>query len=84
MSIDRIELCGAILNKTFKTVLQQQCRYKFQRYHHIVDSQIVHAMIHKETYGFNTFATTRVGKIQEGRKRTTGTELKVKITLLIG
>ena len=74
MSIDRIELCGAVLNKRLKTVLQQQCSYKFQRYYHIVDSQIVHARIHKETYGFNTFAATRVG----------GTGLKVKITLLIG
>ena len=65
MSIDRIELCGAVLNKRLKTVLQKQCRYKFQRCYHIVDSQIVHAMIHKETYGFNTFAATRVGEIQE-------------------
>ena len=69
MSIDRIELCGAVLNKRLKTVLQQQCRYKFQRYYHIVDSQIVHAMIHKETYGFNTFAATRVGEIQEGTEK---------------
>lgn len=69
MSIDRIELCGAVLNKGLKTVLQQQCRYKFQRYYHIVDSQIVHAMIHKETYGFNTFAATRVGEIQEGTEK---------------
>ena len=49
MSIDRIELCGAVLNKRLKTVLLQQCRYKFQRYYHIVDYQIVHAIIHKET-----------------------------------
>ena len=69
MSIDRIELCGAVLNKRLKTVLQQQCSYKFQRYYHIVDSQIVHAMIHKETYGFNTFAATRVGEIQEGTEK---------------
>ena len=38
MSIDRIELGGAVLNKRLKTVLQQQCRYKFQRYYHIVNS----------------------------------------------
>ena len=32
----------------------------------LVDSQIVHVMIQNETYGFNTFAATRVGEIQEG------------------
>ena len=69
MSIDRIELCGAVLNKRLKAVLQKQCRYKFQRCYHIVDSQIVHAMMHKETYGFNTFAATRVGEIQEGTEQ---------------
>ena len=26
-------------------------------------------MIHKETYGFNTFAATRVGEIQEGTEK---------------
>ena len=30
MSIDRIELFSAVLNKRLKAVLQQQCRYKFQ------------------------------------------------------
>ena len=69
ISIDRIELCGAVLNKRIKTILQKQCRYRFQRCYHIVDSQIVHAMIHKESYGFNTFAATRIGEIQEGTER---------------
>ena len=66
MSIDCIELCGAILNKRLKDVIQTECRYNFQRFYHIVDSQIVYAMIHKENYGFNTFAATRVGEIHEG------------------
>lgn len=66
MSIDRIELCGAIINKRLKVLIQQQCRYQFQRFYHIVDSQIVHAMIQKDSYGFNTFAATRIGEIQEG------------------
>ena len=69
MSIDQTELCGAVLNKRLKTILQQQCRYTFKRCYHIVDSQIVHAMIHKESYGFNTFAATRVGEIQEGTEK---------------
>lgn len=65
MSIDRIELCGALLNSRLKTFLLKQCRYKFIKCYHIVDSQIVHSMIQKESYGFNTFAATRVGEIQQ-------------------
>ena len=65
MSIDRIELCGALLNSRLKTFLLKQCRYKFIKCYHIVDSQIVHSMIQKESYGFNTFAPTRVGEIQQ-------------------
>ena len=38
MSIDRIELCGTVLNKRLKTILQQQCRYTIQGCYHIVDS----------------------------------------------
>ena len=83
MSIDLTEFCGAVLNKRLKAVLQQHCRYKFQRYYHIVDSQIVHAMIHEETYGVNA---TRVREIQDEKvpKRMTRIGLRVNITLLIG
>ena len=66
ISIDKIELCGAILNKRLKSFIDKECRYSFQRCYHIVDSQIVHAMIQKNSYGFNTFAATRIGEIQEG------------------
>ena len=65
ISIDRIELCRALLNSRLKTFLLKQCRYKFKKCYHIVDSQIVHSMIQKESYGFNTFAATRVGEIQQ-------------------
>ena len=48
MSIDRIELCGALLNSRLKTLLLKHCtRYKFIKCYHIVDSQIVHSMIRK-------------------------------------
>ena len=30
-----------------------------------MDSQIVHSMIQKESYRFNTFATSRMGEIQQ-------------------
>ncbi|XP_068674368.1 uncharacterized protein [Montipora foliosa] len=70
LSIDRIELCGAVLNKRLKAFVEKECRYRFQRIYHIVDSQIVHAMIQKHSYGFNTFAATRIGEIQEGTSQT--------------
>ena len=35
----------------------------------MVDSQIVHAMIQKDSYGFNTFATTHIGEIEEDTDR---------------
>ena len=68
MSIDCIELCGAVLNKRLKVFIEKECRYRFGKIYHIVDSQIVHAtcMIQKSSYGFNTFAATRIGEIQEG------------------
>ena len=66
MSIDRIELCGAVLNKRLKVFIEKECRYRFEKIYHIVDFQIVHAMIQKSSYGFNTFAATRIGEIQEG------------------
>ena len=53
------ELCVAIIiNKRLKVFIQQQCRSHLQKLNHIVDSQIVNAMIQKDCYGFNTFATT--------------------------
>ena len=70
ISIDRIDLCGAVLNKRLKTFIEKECRYRFQRIYHIVDSQIVHVMIQKNSYGFNTFAATRIGEIQEKTSQT--------------
>lgn len=60
MSIDKIELRGAVLSKRLK------CRYTFEKCYYVVDSQIVHAMIQKSSYGFNTFAATRIREIQGG------------------
>ena len=69
MSIDRVELCGAVLNKRLKTFIEKESRYKFTKFYHIVDSQIVYGMVQKESYGFNTFAATRIGEIQQGTNK---------------
>ena len=66
MSIDRIELCGAVLSKRLKELLERKWRHRFTRCLHIVDSQMVHAMVQKESYRYNTFAATRNGEIQSG------------------
>ena len=66
MSIDKIELCGAVLSKRLKSFIDKECRYTFEKCYYLVDSQIVHAMIQKSSYGFNTFAATRIGEIQGG------------------
>ncbi|XP_078346298.1 uncharacterized protein LOC144631679 [Oculina patagonica] len=66
VSIDRVELCAAVLSKRLKNFLQRESRYQFSKFYHIVDSQIVYGMIQKQSYGFNSFAATRVGEIQEG------------------
>lgn len=64
MSIDKIELCGAVLSKRLKSFIDKECRYTFEKCYYVVDSQIVHAMIQKSSYGFNTLAATRIGEIQ--------------------
>ena len=47
-----------------ETITQELSDLEFTKVTHIVDSEIVHAMIHKESYGFNTFAGNSVGEIQ--------------------
>ena len=45
MSIDKIELCGAVLSKRLKSFIDKECRYTFEKCYYVVDSQIVQAMI---------------------------------------
>ena len=56
MSIDKMD-------KRLKSFVDKACRYSFQICYHIVDSQIVHCMTQKNSYGFNTFAATRIGDV---------------------
>ena len=44
LPVDRIELCGSVLNSRLKAFLERHCRYKLLKCYHIVDSQIVHNM----------------------------------------
>ena len=65
VDIVRIELCGAVLSKRLRATIENDLNMEFEKSVHIIDSEIVQAMICKESYGFNTFAANRIGEIQE-------------------
>ena len=66
VDIVRLELCGAVLNTRLYTFIIHELRdIKFERVYHIIDSEIVRAMINKDSYGFRSFAANRIGEIQE-------------------
>ncbi|KAK2549017.1 hypothetical protein P5673_030646 [Acropora cervicornis] len=65
VDIVRLELSGAVIAKRLRVFIQTEVRYNFTAVYHIVDSEIVKAMISKESYGFNSFAANRIGEIQQ-------------------
>ena len=69
VDIVRLQLSGAVIVKRLKVFIQTEVRYTFTAMYHIVDSEIVKAMIDKESYGFNTFAINRIGEIQQKTDR---------------
>ena len=64
IDIVRLELCGAVLGVRLRNSITKEIGFKFERIMHLVDSEIVHAMVHKDSYGFGTFAANRIGEIQ--------------------
>ena len=68
LSIVRLELSAAVLAVRMRRFIFDNCRFNIERVIHIVDSEIVRSMIQKESYGFNTFAGTRLGEIQTHSK----------------
>ena len=66
----RLELCGAVLNARLWSFIRKEMEdIKFKEVYHIVDSEIVKAMINKESYGFSTFAANRIGEIHQLTER---------------
>ena len=68
IDIVRLELSEAVISKRLRKFILTEMRYNFKRAYHIVDSEILKAMISKESYGFNTFAANRKGEIQQNTK----------------
>ena len=69
VDIVRLELCGAVLNARLYTFIESELDIQFNRVYHIVDSEIVRAMINKDSYGFRTFAANRIGEIQDSTEK---------------
>ena len=59
----RLELCGGILATRLRVTIQRKMHLTFRKVVHLIDSEIMQAMIHRESYGFNTFAGNRIGEI---------------------
>ena len=60
----RNELSGATIASRLKDFIYENSGLSFRDHIPFLDSQIVQAMIKKESYGFNSFAGLRVGEIQ--------------------
>ena len=64
IDIVRLELCGAVLGARLRDTIIKETNFEFDQIIHLVDSEIVHAMVNKDSYGFGTFVANRVGEIQ--------------------
>ena len=67
-SLPRLELNGAVMATRLKCFLCEHLRYAFEKVYFIGDSRVVHAMLKRDSYGFNTYAGLRVGEVQESSK----------------
>jgi len=68
LDIVRIELCGALLSARLRGTIEKELKLNCEKILHIIDSEIVHAMINRGSYGFNTFEANRLGEIQRTTK----------------
>ena len=65
VNIVRLELSGAVISKRIRTYIEKEINLRFEKVYHMVDSEIMKAMIDKESYGFNTFIANRIGEIHQ-------------------
>ena len=65
----RLELCAAVIGKRIFSFIIKECRYQFSKVIFVVDSEIIHAMIQRDSYGFKTYAGVRIGEIQSATSK---------------
>ena len=54
-----------IVSKWLRCYIEKEIEIRFEKGYHIVDSEIVKAVINKGSYGFNAFAANRIGEIHK-------------------
>ena len=64
IDIVRLELAAAVLGIRLRIFIEKESGFEYEEVYHITDSEIVKAMISKQSYGFNTYAENRIGEIQ--------------------
>ena len=65
IDIVRLELCGAVISARIRCTVQREMSLEVSKVIHLTDSEVVHAMLHRQSYGFNTFVANRIGEIQQ-------------------
>lgn len=64
ITLVRGEMCGAVMGKRLAKFIKTESRYEIEKEVYIVDSEIVRAMIMKNSHNFHTFIANRVGEIR--------------------
>ena len=65
INIVRLELCGAVLRKRLKELVHTELGFRFERVFYLVDSEIVKAMIGRDSHEFNIFPANRLSEIYQ-------------------
>ena len=64
VSVPQMELNAAVLSKRIRAVIQEECRFKFEKVHHLIDSETVLCQLHKVAHRFRVYEGVRIGEIQ--------------------
>ena len=70
LDIVRLELSAGVVSVRIRKTVETELKQKVKKVIHLTDSEIVHAMVHRQSYGFNTYIANRVGEIQSSSEPT--------------
>lgn len=59
------EICGAVFAARIRKYFEKHRRMEIEKWFHLVESQTVLGALQIDSYGYQTFFTTRVGEIQK-------------------